>query len=101
MVVHSEMAKKIGIAAAIFGIALIIISAVLLVPTQDATVVIPVWGEILFAVFLGYSITVGVYFTMMGVFIWLIGAGIEWRALKQTEDAETEDAETAPWEVKQ
>jgi len=85
MVVHSEMVKKIGIAAAVFGIALIIIAAILLVPTQDATVVLPEYGPILFAIFLGYAIAVGVYFVMIGVFVWLIGAGIEWRAQKMEE----------------
>lgn len=89
MVVHSEMAKKIGIAAALFGIALVVVAGLLLIPTQDATIVIPpAYSPILFALFLGYAVTVGVYFVVIGVFVWIIGAGIEWQAQKKEEDKE-------------
>ena len=85
MVVHSEMAKKIGTAAAVFGVALIVIAGILLVPTQHSTLSIPLYGTILFAVFLGYAISVGVYFIVAGVLVWIVGAAIEWKAQKNED----------------
>ena len=86
MVVHSEMAKKIGMYVAIFGIIVIVVAGSLIIPTQDISVgSIPFMDSITPAIALSYAVTIGVYFVMTGIFVWLIGAGIEWRALKRAE----------------
>ena len=82
MVLHSTMVKKLGILAGIIGIALILFASILFIPTQDVSIIIPFIGAILFGVILGYVVNVGVYFIMIGVAIWIVGAAIEYRANK-------------------
>ena len=86
MVVHSAMVKKVGIVAAVIGIILILLSSIMFIPTQDVSFVIPFIGTILFGILLGYAINVGVYFVMIGILVWIIGAAIEYKASKTGED---------------
>lgn len=82
MVVHSAMVKKVGTVAAIIGVLMILLASIMFIPTQEVSFVIPFIGEILFGILLGYAINVGVYFVMIGILVWIIGAAIEYKASK-------------------
>ena len=77
MVVHSKVVKKVGGIAAVIGLLLMAVASLLFVPMQNTVIF-----EILAGVILGHVITIGIYFVMIGVFVWILGAAIEYRATK-------------------
>jgi large-conductance mechanosensitive channel len=78
---NSVMFKRIGSLATAVGIAMIVIMSVAFFVLQSLVVV---WG---------YFITVGVWFIVIGLVIWLAGAALEYRDQKRAE-LTTEQAKT-------
>jgi large-conductance mechanosensitive channel len=78
---NSVMLKRIGSLAAAVGVAMIVIMSVAFFILQGLVVI---WG---------YFITVGVWFIVIGVVLWLGGAAMEYREQKQAE-LTTEQAKT-------
>lgn len=65
--------KRLGTLAACTGVVMIVIMAFVFFVIQSLAIV---WG---------YLTTVGIYFVMIGVIVWLIGAAIEYRDMKAQE----------------
>lgn len=70
---NSVMLKRVGSLAAAVGIAMIVIMSIAFFILQGLAVV---WG---------YFITVGVWFIVIGMVLWIGGAAIEYREQKKVE----------------
>lgn len=81
---HAEILKRLGTLAACVGIAMIVIMAFVFFILQSLAIV---WG---------YLTTVGIYFVMIGVSVWIIGAAIEYRDQKIQEQKTEQTKATLP-----
>jgi hypothetical protein len=83
---HAEIMKRLGTFAACVGIVMIVIMAFMFFVIQSLAIV---WG---------YLTTVGIYFVMIGVIVWIVGAAIEYRDQKIQEMKTEQTKSTLPRE---